>query len=346
MAVVRPVTPKRRRPGLAQQLQTAWFDQNLAVLLWPLLPLSWLFGLVAALRRLAYRRGWRSSARLGVPVVVVGNLIVGGAGKTPLSLWLVEQLKAAGKHPGIISRGYGGQGQVLAVTPQSDPARVGDEPVLLAARSGVPVFVGRRRADAGRALLAAHPEVDVLVCDDGLQHYALARDVEIVVSDRRGCGNGHLLPAGPLREPVSRLRGVDAVVVHAGAERLRDDALSMALLPGRFYALRNPAQQAGADQWAGRNIHAMAGIGHPERFFETLRGLGLSFEAHPFPDHHAFVPDDFAFVGDDVLLMTEKDAVKCRPFYPGDAWVLPVTAQVSPTLIALVLEKIDGRQTA
>lgn len=334
------------RRGLAQQLQTAWFEQNLAVLLWPLLPLAWLFGAVAGLRRAAYARGWLRQERLAVPVVVVGNLIVGGAGKTPLTLHLVEALRRAGKHPGIISRGYGGAGEVRGVSAASDPRRVGDEPVLLAARSGVPVFVGRRRAEAGRALLAAHPEIDVLVCDDGLQHYALARDVEIVVSDRRGLGNGRLLPAGPLREPRSRLESVDALVVHAGGEALRQGAFTMTLRPGDFYALQDPARRAGPADWAGRRLHAMAGIGHPERFFATLRALGLAFAEHPFPDHHAYAADDFSFVGDGVLLMTEKDAVKCRPFYRGDAWVLPVTADVSPALMALVLEKIDGRQTA
>jgi tetraacyldisaccharide 4'-kinase len=334
------------RRGLAQQLQTAWFEQNLAVFLWPLLPLAGLFGAVSALRRLAYRRGWLRHERLPVPVVVVGNLIVGGAGKTPLTLHLVEALRRAGKHPGIISRGYGGQGEVLGVGPASDPRRVGDEPVLLAARSGVPVFVGRRRAEAGRALLAAHPEVDVLVCDDGLQHYALARDVEIVVGDRRGLGNGRLLPAGPLREPRSRLDSVDALVVHSGGAALRPDAFTMELQPGDFYALQDPTCQATPADWAGRRLHAMAGIGHPERFFATLRAMGLAFAEHPFPDHHAYVADDFSFVGDGVLLMTEKDAVKCRPFYRGEAWVLPVTAHVSPALMALVLEKIDGRQTA
>lgn len=334
------------RRGLAQQLQTAWFEQNLAVLLWPLLPLAWLFGALSALRRAAYARGWLRRERLPVPVVVVGNLIVGGAGKTPLTLHLVEALRRAGKHPGIISRGYGGQGEVLGVSAASDPQRVGDEPVLLAARSGVPVFVGRRRAEAGRALLAAHPEIDVLVCDDGLQHYALARDVEVVVSDRRGLGNGRLLPAGPLREPRSRLDTVDALVVHSGGEALRRDAFTMDLHPGDFYALQDPGRPGSAADWTGRRLHAIAGIGHPERFFATLRALGLACAEHPFPDHHAYVADDFSFVGDGVLLMTEKDAVKCRPFYQGDAWVLPITAHVSPALMALVLEKIDGRQTA
>ena len=334
------------RSPLALKIQTAWFQPNLAVFLWPLLPLSWLFGALTAARRLAYKHGWLTAARLDVPVVVVGNLIVGGAGKTPLTLHLVEALRAAGRSPGIVSRGYGGAGTVLPVGAGSDPRTVGDEPVLLAARSGVPVYVGRRRAEAGRALLAAHPEVDVLVCDDGLQHYALARDVEIVVSDRRGLGNRHLLPAGPLREGPSRLASVDALVVHSGGNLLRAGAFEMDLRPGRFYALQDPARIAQPADWSGRTVHAVAGIGHPERFFATLRGLGLSFVEHPFPDHHAFGPADFSFVGDGVLLMTEKDAVKCRPFLQGEAWVLPVTAHVSPALTALVLEKIDGRQTA
>lgn len=335
-----------RRRTLAQKLQTAWFEQNLAVFLWPLLPLSWLFGALTALRRLAYAHGWLRGERLPVPVVVVGNLIVGGAGKTPLTLHLVAALRAAGRRPGIISRGYGGAGEVMAVSADADPASVGDEPVLLAERSGVPVFVGRRRADAGRALLAAHPDVDVLVCDDGLQHYALARDVEIVVSDRRGLGNRYLLPAGPLREPATRLRTVDAQVIHAGEEKPPAGVFMMRLQPDAFRHLRQPGRQAQAADLAGQRLHAIAGIGHPERFFATLRALGLSVETHAFPDHHAYHAGDLSFGPDAVLLMTEKDAVKCRPFYQGDAWVLPVTAHVSPDLAALVLEKIDGRQTA
>ena len=338
------------RQTLTQRIQTAWFDKNLAVFLWPLWPMSLFFGAVSALRRWAYRRGWRRSERLPVPVVVVGNLIVGGAGKTPLTLHLVNALKVAGKYPGIISRGYGGSGVVTAVKAGDDPARVGDEPLLLANRSGVPVFVGRVRAEAGKALLAAHPEVDVLVCDDGLQHYALARDVEVVVSDRRGFGNGRLLPLGPLREPVTRLRCCDALVMHAGSAMLNESGMpphfEMHLAPGRFYRLDHPDQTVSPEALAGRNLHAVAGIGHPERFFDTLQALGLHFEKHAFPDHHAYVEGDFSFARDEVVLMTEKDAVKCRPFYRGEAWVLPVTAHVSPALTSLVLEKIDGRQTA
>ena len=338
------------RQTLAQKLQTAWFEKNLAVFLWPLLPLTLFFAVVSALRRLAYTHDWLARQRLPVPVVVVGNLIVGGAGKTPLTLHLVAALRASGKRPGIISRGYGGAGQVCEVGPDANPSQVGDEPVLLAARSGVPVYVGRRRSEAGRALLAAHPEVDVLVCDDGLQHYALFRDVEIVVSDQRGFGNAYQLPAGPLREPVSRLHSVDAVVVHAGSAM--DTSLSlgktfeMTLQPESFYHLSDPTHHALPSELQGKSLHAIAGIGHPERFFASLRAIGLSFEAHPFPDHYAYTLDDFSFPRDAVLLMTEKDAVKCRPFYQGEAWVLPVTAHVSPALTALVLEKIDGRQTA
>ena len=339
------MTGTNRRRTLVEILQTAWFKENLAVFLWPLLPLSWLFGGVSASRRYAYARGWLKQTRLPVPVVVVGNLIVGGAGKTPLTLAMVSSLRTAGWHPGVISRGYGGPGVVRGVGVDSSPDDVGDEPLLLARRSGVPVYVGRCRGDAGRALLANCPEVDILVCDDGLQHYALARDVEIVVSDRRGLGNRHLLPAGPLREPVARLGAVDAVVVHAGGALLRPDAFQMTLLPGRFYSLRNPALKGIPEDWSRRPIHAIAGIGHPERFFLTLRTLGISFTGHAFPDHHVYTADDLSFVGGGVLLMTEKDAVKCAPFYEGDAWVLPVTAEVSPGLIVRVLEKIDGRQT-
>lgn len=334
------------RGRLSERLQTAWFASDLAVFLWPLLPLSWLFGVLTALRRTAYRRGWLAMDRLPVPVVVVGNLIVGGAGKTPMTLHLVEALRARGRFPGIVSRGYGGSGEVREVVPDSDGREVGDEPLLLRQRTGVPVFVGRRRGEAGRALLARHPEVDVLVCDDGLQHYALARDCEVVVVDGRGFGNRRLMPAGPLREPVCRLDSVDAVVVHGAPSPGIEGAFLMQLRPDVFRALRDPTRTCLAAALAGKHLHAVAGIGHPERFFASLRALGLSFVAHPFPDHHPYRSGDLAFGDHAVVLMTEKDAVKCRPFYRGEAWVLPVSAVVGPDLTARVLEKIDGRQAA
>lgn len=335
-----------RRGRLSKYLQTAWFLTDLAVLLWPLLPLSWLFGILTAMRRLAYRRGWLQTDRLPVPVVVVGNLTVGGAGKTPLTLHIVEALRASGRSPGIVSRGYGGEGRIREVAGDSDGLDVGDEPVLLRQRAGVPVFVGRRRSAAGQALLTRYPAVDVIVCDDGLQHYALARDFEIVVVDGRGFGNGHLMPVGPLREPVSRLDSVDAIVFHGGEGVRLGDTIAMQLEPGEFRALQNPASRCAPSELSQKRLHAIAGIGHPERFFDTLRSLGLSFEAHAFPDHHRYSPTDLAFGEAAVVLMTEKDAVKCRPFYHGEAWVLPVSAVVEPRLTARILEKIDGRQAA
>jgi tetraacyldisaccharide 4'-kinase len=331
-------------------LQQQWFAQRrltpaLWLLLPLLLPLNWLFVVLAAVKR-----RMTQAVRLPVPVVVVGNLIVGGAGKTPLTLWLAQQLLAHGRRPGIISRGYGGNADgVRAVTPGSLPAEVGDEPVLLARRSGVPVYVGRDRAAAGAALLAAHPEVDVLLCDDGLQHYRLARDVELAVFDRRGACNGWRLPLGPLREPLSRIPAVDAVIGNnfPGAEWSQAvPNFLMQLRAGEFYALTDPARRCTAAALQGKKLFALAGIGDPGRFFATLSELGLVFSAHPFADHQAFTAADLAFAADGILLMTEKDAVKCAGLTPGETWVLPVEAELPPALIELVLEKIRGRQTA
>lgn len=296
------------------------------------------------LRRNAYRLGWLRSERLPVPVVVVGNISVGGTGKTPLVLWLVHFLKQQGLRPGIVSRGYGGSGEApRAALADSDAACVGDEPVLLASRSDCPVWVGRDRVAAGRALLDAHPECDVIVCDDGLQHYRLRRDVEIVVVDgQRRFGNGYLLPAGPLREGTGRLCGVDAVVVNGGAVlEMQIVQFGMRL---RGSALRNLRSGKILDAAAlvGKHIHAVAGIGHPQRFFDHLHGLGLVFEAHAFPDHHAFRPGDLEWPDAEVVVMTEKDAVKCMGFVTEHYWALSVVAEVAPGLGELVVSKIKG----
>lgn len=319
-----------------------------------LLPLSILFGLVAALRRVLYRAGLLRAIRLPVPVIVVGNISVGGTGKTPLVLWLADFLRQQGYHPGIVSRGYGGGTQgVVAVDPRSDPAVVGDEPLLLARKSGCPVWVGRDRVAAGNALLRAHTECDVLVSDDGLQHYRLDRDLEIVVVDgERKFGNGLLLPAGPLREGVSRLRSVDAVVVNGGSlkatMRLRNE-FEMRLEGGVFCNLRNPEMRAAAADFGGKKLHAVAGIGNPQRFFAHLRRLGLAFEEHAFPDHCVFRPQDLDYGDADALLMTEKDAVKCAGFADERYWALAVEAILPPAFGQTMLQKlrdIDGRQAA
>lgn len=347
----------------ADGLQRLWFQRRPRPALWflawflcwlVLWPLHLLFVLGSA-----GRRRWAARRYLPVPVVVVGNLIVGGAGKTPLTLALAEQLRARGWRPGIISRGYGADlgTAVRAVTADSLPQEVGDEPCLLARRSACPLWVGRDRVAAGRALLAAHPEVNVLLCDDGLQHYRLARDVEIAVFDARGAGNGWRLPLGPLREPLARLARVDAVVGNGcavDALAAGRPAFTMTLQTDGFYRLGSPQQRCPAAELvtrlAGKNVHAIAGIGHPERFFATLRALGLQFEAHAFADHQPYQLADLAFGPQAVLLMTEKDAVKCAALplseAVAEAWVLPVTAQLPPALMDLIVEKLRGCSSA
>ena len=330
-------------------LQQHWYRITPLHLL--LLPLSLLFGLLAALRRTLYRSGLLPTEKLPVPVIVIGNITVGGSGKTPLALWLAQQLRDAGWHPGIISRGHV-HGKSALKTPQpvlaaSDPEAVGDEPVLMAQRNLCPVWVGRNRAAAGRALLQAHPECDILLSDDGLQHYRLQRDVEIVVVDgTRRFGNGFLLPAGPLRELPSRLTSVDAVVVQGGTAGPNEYGVQ--LHGETFYNLLNPQATAGAAEFRGRQVHAVAGIGHPPRFFEHLRRLGIAAEPHPFADHHRFTAADLEFGNIDAILMTEKDAVKCAGFATGKCWVLRVDAQTEPALFEHILKKIApyGHQTA
>ena len=278
--------------------------------------------------------------------MVVGNVIAVGAGKTPLTLHLAERLKALGWQPGIVSRGYGGSvdgvEEVCGDTPAS---RVGDEPVLLRRRSGCPVFVGAARSAAGRALLAAYPGCNLILCDDGLQHYALQRDVEIAVLDRRGAMNGWPLPAGPLREPLSRLGRVDAVVQNGGEAPTvpLPNVHRMTLAGERFHRLDDPRLTCGATDLAGKRLHAVAGIGEPQRFFDHLAALGIVAEGHGFPDHHPYDPGELTFDGD-AILTTEKDAVKFAALgpLPLPVWVLPVTAQIEPDLARFVSEKLHG----
>jgi tetraacyldisaccharide 4'-kinase len=306
---------------------------------WYLRPLAALFGLVARLRRRRQQAEAREQ-RLPVPVVVVGNIAVGGTGKTPFVIWLVERLREWGWKPGVVSRGYGGNAPrwPQQVRADSDPAMVGDEPVLIARHAGCPVFVGPDRVLAAQRLLASGG-VDIVVSDDGLQHYRLWRDLEIVVVDAtRGLGNGRLLPAGPLREPASRLKEVGLVVVNgSGWTAPAGRPLVMRLVAQEARKLDGSgARPLGA--FAGQTVHAVAGIGNPARFFAMLSQQNIGLVMHPFPDHHAFARADLEFGDELPVFMTEKDAVKCRAFAAPGHWVVPVEARIEPDGVALVQE--------
>ncbi|WP_434133727.1 tetraacyldisaccharide 4'-kinase [Enterobacter cloacae] len=294
-----------------------------------LLPLSWLYGLVSGIIRLLYRLGLKRAWRAPVPVVVVGNLTAGGNGKTPVVIWLVEQLQKRGIRPGVVSRGYGGKAAhyPLLLTPDTTTAEAGDEPVLIYQRTGAPVAVSPVRSDAVQALLAEH-DVQIIITDDGLQHYALARDKEIVVIDGvRRFGNGWWLPAGPMRERASRLKSVDAVIVNGGAAQPGE--IPMHLQPGMAINLLTGERQAVSRLPA---LVAMAGIGHPPRFFATLEQCGARLEKRvPLADHQVLVAEqvDALTTSGQTLIMTEKDAVKCRAFAKENWWYLPVDAQLS-----------------
>ncbi len=324
---------------------------------WWLMPWSQAFRGIVALRRFSYRRGWIRRVRLACPVIVVGNLSVGGTGKTPLVIWLVARLRALGFEPGVVMRGFGGAGRSeRLVDAADDPAIAGDEPVMLASRSGVRVAVGRNRPAAAQLLIEAG--CDTIVSDDGLQHYALDRDCEIAVVDAaRELGNGWLLPAGPLREPRSRLAEVDAVVVNGG--RAADPG--RAVPPGRIghpgaIPMRLAASQAVAlvggrtrplSAFAGTAVHAIAGIGNPQRFFEMLREQGIEVIPHALDDHARIAAADIVFADARAVLMTEKDAVKCRGFADERHWVIPVDAVFdeadSVKLLGIVARCIERR---
>ncbi|EAR7073206.1 tetraacyldisaccharide 4'-kinase [Salmonella enterica] len=307
-----------------------------------LLPFSWLYGLVSGAIRLSYKLGLKRAWRAPVPVVVVGNLTAGGNGKTPVVIWLVEQLQRRGVRVGVVSRGYGGKAVAypLLLTPETTTAEAGDEPVLIYQRTGAPVAVAPERAAAVKAILAAH-DVQIIITDDGLQHYRLARDIEIVVIDGvRRFGNGWWLPAGPMRERASRLKTVDAAIVNGGVARAGE--IPMQLAPGLAVNLRTGAR---CDVAQLSNIVAMAGIGHPPRFFATLESCGAHPQkCVPLADHQTLAPADVhALVGEgQTLVMTEKDAVKCRAFAEDNWWFLPVDARLSGEKPDKLLEHITS----
>jgi tetraacyldisaccharide 4'-kinase len=332
----------RSKRAIAAWLQRQWYAEAKSP--WGLRALSHGFGAAVALRRGYYRS--HGQAALGAPVIVVGNLSVGGAGKTPLVIALAELLREHGWSPGVISRGYGGSARMpREVFCDSDPAEVGDEPLLIRQRAGGPVFVAPKRLEAARAAIEAG--ADVVVSDDGLQHYALPRDVEIAVVDgMRRFGNGRLLPAGPLREPVERLSSVDFVICNGGEPEPGE--LSMTLEGGTAVRLVDGEQRPLA-AFGGRKTVAMAGIGNPQRFFSHLAAAGLNFEPLAWPDHHAYSMDDFRSVPEDTpVLMTEKDAVKCRRLDDPRIWRIPVSARLDPAFaprLLTILERIRHGQT-
>ena len=313
-----------------------------ALYYWVLIPLSGVFAAIAAFRRWAYKIGLLKSYPLAVPVIVVGNIHVGGSGKTPAVIWLVEQLKKNGYNPAVISRGYGGTAKTpTAVTQNSAPSQVGDEPVLIAQRAQCPVWVGQNRVAVGQALLQSNPQCNVIISDDGLQHYRLKRDIEIAVVGSDFKPDENLLPAGTLREPVSRLKTVDAVINNG--HTLIEQGYFMQLSGEQFVNLANPAITATAANFQRQSIKAFAGIGKPARFFDHLRQLGLTFVGVEFADHHIYTAQELTKMGGDVLMMTEKDAVKCQAFAQANYWTLPVSAQIDANLMPLILTKLKQK---
>lgn len=334
-------------------LTRQWYDEGSGATF--LQPLAWLYRAILCARQLMYRSGWLKSYRLERPVIVVGNITVGGTGKTPLVAWIAQLLTAQGFRVAIVSRGYGANASIpRAVTQGADWRQFGDEPVLLAHRTGCPVFVCADRVAAAREAIAAGAEV--IISDDGLQHLRLQRDVEIAVIDgARGLGNGRLLPAGPLREDRRRLRSVDLIVINGVADsRLLTEIASthgpapqtMHLVAGAAVPVAGSGAACPLGVFRGRHVHAVAGIGNPERFFRMLRDLGIQTIDHPFPDHHPFSKADLAFADDLPILMTEKDAVRCTGFADQRMWYVPVTAELSDCVGRQLLDRLVSGQHA
>jgi tetraacyldisaccharide 4'-kinase len=306
-----------------------------------LAPLGWIYAGMMRLRRGAYRAGVLPSTRLAVPVIIAGNLAVGGTGKTPLVVWLAGFLASRGWRPGIVCRGHGGNAShwPQQVRPDSDAVVVGDEAVLLARRTGCPVVAaGPRRVQAAREVID-RAGCDLVISDDGLQHLALARDVEILVVDGvRRHGNGRCLPAGPLREPRSRMETVDMVVSNGDARR---GEFPMTIVPGPLVNLLRAENRRTLQSLAGQRVHAVCGIGNPQRFFRLLEDRGLIVDAHAFDDHHRFTASDLDFLDDAPVVMTEKDAVKCQRFAAPHHWYLPITAELPDAFCARLERLLD-----
>lgn len=324
-----------------KRLESAWYRDAA----WPRLlsPLEFLYKKTVASRRRAYQNGKREVWYAPVPVLVVGNITVGGTGKSPLVAWLGRWLSERGWKPGIIARGYGGHAPryPFYVDEKSDVAHAGDEPVMLAQQTRLPVAVDPDRPRAARKLIAAG--CDILLSDDGLQHFALGRDIELVVVDgTRGFGNGRCLPVGPLREPIERLTEVDAIISNGDPETPADTThYAMNMMPSAWRHLNDGVCYSVQERPFGGRVHAVAGIGNPERFFRTLEKLGVEHDRHPLPDHHRFSAHDLRFADNRPVVMTAKDAVKCRPFANERCWSLDIEARPEPALVDWLAKRLE-----
>ena len=319
------------------RLDDYWYSRNL--LAWCLWPLSLVFCLVSLLRKFLYKINLLKTPDIPVPVIIVGNISVGGTGKTPLLIALCKELQIQGFKPGIISRGYGGQALSWPqnVKPDSQAQQVGDEPVLIARQTGCPVVVGPDRVRDARQLLADN-DCNIILSDDGLQHYRLQRNIEIAVVDAsRLAGNGFCLPAGPLREPMGRLKSVDMVVYNGGDSQ----AMSFSLGHGHLVSVNNEHDHLALQSLKHKQVHAVAGIGHPDRFFSLLEASGIELIKHRFVDHYNYTADDLCFNDDLPILMTEKDAVKYFQYATARHWYLPVSATLDDEFSRQLLERLE-----
>jgi len=331
---------------LQQWLETIWYKQGITSVLgqFILLPLTALYCVINNFQRRSQARNRSKFYQPSCPVIVVGNITVGGTGKTPLTIHLVKLLQQAAYKPAIITRGYGGKATSwpLLVTTDSDPTLAGDEAVLMANRTGVPVYAGADRLLSIKTLLEAH-DCDVIISDDGMQHYKLARDIQIAVVDgKRKFGNGYCLPSGPMREPKKRLDNCDLIVVNGAVEKETSEEkqwLNM-MLAGDMLVNLQTGENRAIQQFTGKTVHAVTGIGNPQRFYHSLEQGGLELITHSFPDHHDFQIDNLTFEDDLLIVMTEKDAVKCKAFAYGNCWYLPVTATLDDEFDSKLLAKL------
>jgi tetraacyldisaccharide 4'-kinase len=322
---------------VSEALSKIHYSKSLFSLL--LLPFSAVFLLISFVRKILYRFNFLRSFKLKIPVIVVGNITSGGTGKTPLIIYLANELKKNGYRPGIISRGYGSSGVgIIEVGQKSDVTDVGDEPMLIQKHTHLPVFVSKDRVSAAKALLKKYKKTDVILSDDGIQHYRLKRDIEVLVIDgTRKFGNGYLLPAGPLREFSSKLKTVDAIVCN---HKIVIGGSYLMKYKGNFLINLKTNKKIHLNNLRLKNIHAIAGIGNPNRFFDYLKTFNIEFNSSIFEDHYRFSKKDFRNINDKNIIMTEKDAVKCQKFSRKNFWYLPVTAEVDSKFIDTILKKL------